>query len=345
VTLDGSLGRTDAARAFPRLAWTAAWLAMVLGLAAMPIMLYPIAGTVGWFLLAGLRDPARWSWVRSLFVFGATGAVAVAALYAPAYIFRGLMFLSDPVMDPGPAGPWAQVLPGWRAAFEWWTAGFLPPVVWGLGLAAGVLALCRRPRLLVRFVAPFAAVLLLNVTLQKVPPPRVYLFLAPWVFAAFAEGVTAVAGYFSSSRWPARCLAVGVVIGGLSYAATRPVLFDARERSAYVSVEDVVRHLDIATDGGAVPSRLIAPLPVDLPSIFHMERRGFSIPVNGPPQPGEVVWLVTRTGQTPDDTLRDGLVRLEDWSDRLRPWKEERRFETLTLYRSLAEIEAAPSGE
>ena len=89
----------------------------------------------------------------------------------------------------------------------------------------------------------------------------------------------------------------------------------------------------VAADAGH-PHRLIAPLPCDLPSIFYRDREGIAVEINGTPQPKEVVWLLSRYGETPEDVLKTPLINLPNVAGERAAFEEVAKFETLILYRS-----------
>lgn len=319
-------------------AWWSAWGALVAGLCAMPIMLYAATASSSWFLLVGARGGAMAFRERAwtLATIWGPALVAVAAFYAPAYIFRGLMFLEDPIMQSVSRAEFIRSLgAGWLAAWGWWTAGPIPGWVWGGLIACGAVTLPdQRARL--RWGLPFVTVLVLNLIQQVAPPPRIYLHLAPWVFVAAAWGAvrllqTVRAGP-QQAGWGIALLLLAV---GGGYAAPRPVLFDPRERSDYVSVPDAV--LRIVLDVQARPRErhvLLAPLPCDLPAIFYLRRAGVELPVNEPPRPGDRVWLIARPHETPGDVLSTPLLQMEHLASRFVDWELVGRYETLRLYRS-----------
>jgi hypothetical protein len=89
----------------------------------------------------------------------------------------------------------------------------------------------------------------------------------------------------------------------------------------------------------AINHRLIAPLPCDVPSIYYMDKLGFRLPVNGEPQPSEILWLLTRPDQSPAETLSTPLIGLGTRSHTLGPWEAVARFDTLVLFRSARPIQ------
>lgn len=341
VVLDTMLARIAASKVSPRLNWILAWIAGVAGCWAMPLMVYPLVGILAWFVLepalparrCGIEFVRR---VRSLILFAVLAVPAVCALYAPAFVFRGMLFLKDPVVQSVTFSDYlSHFAPVWKNAFGWWVDGAIPAAVWLTAIAAGLGCLARDRKNRLGVVMPFAAALILTAVQSVAPPPRVFLYLSPWIALLASLGIVTVLSLVCRTRLPAMLVSLGIVAGGGWYLISRPLLFLEAERVNYVSVPDVIARLDTEIKSGKSSSnRLIAPLPCDLPSIYYMDRRGFRIPVNGTPEPGETVWLIARKNETPDKVLHSKLVQLGDWGQKVAAWRQVARFEKLVLYRA-----------
>lgn len=348
ISLDASLGRLQR-RSHAR-TWAAAWLALTLGLCAMPIMMYAAVASLGWFVLTphGADDsPAgehRWSQrLRSVLPLVALSALAVAAFYTPAYLFRGMQFLRDPIMQSASADRFLEeAARSWRAAAGWWTDGAIPSAVWIVAAACGVLFWPGARWGWLRWWAPFVVVSGLNAAQQVAPPPRILLHLAPWVYLLCGVGVEGLRRIVcrpstesaSGSISPAVATTAVVVIllaGGVE-SLRRPVQFFPEERTSYVSVPEVVDRL--ATELANRPGErhvLLAPLPCDLPAIFYLRRLGVETPVNVRPRPGDRVWIITRLGEGVDTVLSSPLVGCGDLISGFEPWRTIEEFRTLRL--------------
>jgi hypothetical protein len=192
---------------------------------------------------------------------------------------------------------------------------------------------------LARWFFPFFVVLALNLLQRVAPPPRLFLHLSPWMFFAVALGADTLSSAIGSRR-PSEAhralalssLAVVALLCGSIEAIRRTILFNPTERAAFVSVPDLIErlHAEVGTNS-AERHVLLAPLPCDLPAIFYMNRRGFSLPINQRPRPGDRVWLIVPSGQSPADVLRSGLIRMEELAPHLGPWRTVEEFPTLTL--------------
>lgn len=341
VVLDTILVRIAAGKNFPRLNWILAWIAGVVGCWAMPLMVYPLVGILAWFVLepamgarrCGIEFVRR---VRSLTLYGVLAVPAVCALYAPAFVFRGMLFLKDPVVQSVTFGDYlTQFVPVWSRAFSWWTDGAFSPLLWLIVVAAGIGCLVRDRKNRLGVMMPFVAVLILTAVQSVAPPPRIFLYLSPWIGLLASLGIVSVLSLVCRTRLPAMLVCLGVVAGGGWYLISRPVLFLESERINYVSVPDAIARLHTEIKSAKTKSnRLIAPLPCDLPSIYYMDQHGFRIPVNGTPEPAETVWLISRKDKTPDDVLNSNLVQLGDWGKKVARWKKVAGFEKLVLYRA-----------
>lgn len=322
IVFDASLARLSQTN---RRAWWTAWGALVFGLCSMPLMVYAAVGSAAWFAATPCIERRGNSVVkeriRSLGALGLLAVPAVAAFYTPAYILRGMMFLSDPIVQADSADGFAAALAtAWKHAFEWWTDGIVPGWLWGI-LALIGFALMPRGAARWRWILPFAVVLVLNIVQHVAPPPRIYMHLAPWLFLAAAFGVESLVLRFEwSSLRAATIVAACVLAAGGLYARNQLVLFNFSERKDYGSVPEVIhdleRNLKLHPDERCV---LLAPLPCDLPSIFYLRRAGIELPVNVRPQSMDRVFLIVPSGETPDGVLATPLLNmadvpfLEDW--------------------------------
>lgn len=347
VLFDGLLA--EARRAPRPRVWMGAWLALVAGLCAMPLMLYAALPSLLWFvLLPGSPHEAAFmrslgGRVRPLIPLLGTAALAAATFYAPAYLFRGMLFLHDPILRAEATPHFASRLAEcWHAAWDWWTDGVVPEWLWGILVVTGLLTLIRRDRSwVVRWSIPFAVVLAANIVQHVTPPPRIYLHLAPWLFLMAACGMAPAARMLSFRRVDAENCACGalaafLLIAGTVYAVPKRVLFHVEERTSFVSVPDVIARLEPEIESNPpAPHVLIAPLPCDLPSLFYMNRAGFQVPVNELSEPGTTAWLIARHGETPAEVLRSDLVGMSAEVDRFSDWERVAAFETLDLYRAV----------
>ncbi|MAV36776.1 MAG: hypothetical protein CMJ59_15115 [Planctomycetaceae bacterium] len=341
VLLDHSLARIETNSQRPAIDWFLAWASLVLGFYSIPVMIYPAVGIVGWFALAPLlgsaplrRARCRKRIVELTLLGGATG-VTVLLLYAPAYVFRGSLVLRNPQFGRLSVSQWVDrasvnLSTGWQD----WTAGPLPWWIWLAVAIPGFLWMARDRGRLLRFGFPIVSLLAVMACQGVVPPPRVFLFLAPWWYLLVALGVD---WFCRRSARPER-VAVACVVGltvliGV-YASRRPVLFLRLDRELYLSVPSGVREVRRRTDSTPGADRLLVPVPCDLPSRFYILKEGFTVPINGVPKPGETVWLFALRGSAPEVTLRNSTVRLEDWQTRLAPWVKIQQWNSLTLWRS-----------
>jgi len=330
------------------LAWWMAWGALVFGLCSMPLMVYAAIGSAAWFILtpiiARLGAATLWQRVRTVASLGLFAAPAVAMFYAPAYIFRGMMFLSDPiVLAADETGFAASLGSAWWHAFEWWTDGIVPSWLWGILALIGVARMPDGASRL-RWLLPFAVVLVLNIVQHVAPPPRIYMHLAPWLFLAAAQGLLSMVQTVRLSTSAAAGMTTTMLLmAGGYHAAPHAVLFHADERADFVSVPDVMDAM--AQDRAQHRDQqcvLLAPLPCDLPSLFYLRREGIDVPVNARPQAGERVYLIARPGETPEDVLATPLLQMAAFSPQFAKWEELTTTDTLSLYVSRYGDNAAP---
>ena len=341
LVLDAALWKMHCSPARSARATVIAWCAVVAGCWSMPIMLYGVIACCGWYVLVPIFErPLLTSVIRRrariLVVLLGTAALVVMAGYAPSYVFRGLLFLQDPIMQPD-SGPYAQQLAdSWKGAYLWWTDGAVPAFVWLPLAIVGLFTWPRTAEYWLRWLSPFLVVLVINVAQGVAPPPRIYMFLAPWFYLTASRGITRLIDLAPDwRRGGVIVTGLALAIAGTVYTVRHPVLFDPADRTSYVSIRNLIEHLeeDLADEPNDA-DRLIAPLPADLPSIFYLERAGLTIPVNGEPLEGETVWLITRHGESPEEVLTSTLVGLNEFVDRFEPWQPVASFRTLELHRS-----------
>jgi hypothetical protein len=358
ILFDGAIGRIDRFGPGSLFLWLSAGAAVLFGIWAMLLAIYPILGTSLWYVGAPLLRSGSGVGLRSastrlgqLFLLGLACAAPALAAYASGYVFRGFHLLQHPVMfafGTSHSTPFSTLWTDWSAAWNWWATDPLPSVLWLALLLAGLFTARDRATLL-RLLAPFIATLVLSLIRRQHTPARVFLWMTPWVYLATSDGLLLIARQFHSARNDsetaakstassplAGCMfAVLFLIGGTIESIRRgPALIERSERMKYQSIPDVVSEIHRRSAPGASPNRVILPLPIDVPTLFYMDQRGIRIPHNGSPQIDETIWLVAPTDQTPEQVLADGLIHLGDWADRFEKWERIQRFPTLTLYRS-----------
>lgn len=347
VTMDGVLGLARPGRT--PLAWFAAWVSMVLGFWAMPTMLYAALGCGVAYGLAGCLVGAGWlgeCWSRAkalawLFLIGAW---AVTMLYAPGFVFRGAHVAHNPVMSRLSVERffrrWPQVV---AEVADWWTQGPIPWPVWAGLSILGVLSLRRASGgLWLRMVCPLAVSLSIMTVQGVAPPARVFLPLSPWFYLLVGGGAASIVRHFLPTTKIAYYVLIDyALIAGLFgltawYVVRTPVFFTrGPSDTLYPLVEPAIRELktQLQTTPNQ-PDRLLVPLPCDIPSGYYLAKHGMPIPVNGQPQSNEAIWLITTEGRRPLDTLNDVVVWLEDWNERLEPWRKVQDYGNLALWRS-----------
>jgi hypothetical protein len=245
---------------------------------------------------------------------------------------------------------------GWN----WWTDGIIPRAVWAVALGAGLALWGKSRGDWLRLLMPFLVVVILNLLQRVAPPPRIYLFLFPWLAVLSAHGVTRLfEALCKRAPESAKLGSVGplvtawaataaVCFGGGWHAAKTDVLFNATERSNFRYLRDVMERLALEIREGSIhqrrnagtnaqedgaTNRLIAPLPCDLPALFYRERDGIPVEINGSPSPGESLWLMTRQGESPAQVLASPLIDLPGYSEPNTDWKLIEAFQTLRLHR------------
>ncbi len=356
VLLDDAFAKLSDRHRDTALHWTQAGAAVVIGLWSMIIMGYAIIASGLWYLFVGgsrlapaemspVDLPGRlesgstsfWQRGRQLVRLGWLTAIVASLIYIPGYICRGTLFLNDPVMRQATTTSRAFLIEtgqGLAGAVRFCAEGAVPVWVLAGSVLAGLFCWPRDRRSLLRLIIPFVVTVGLNLLRHVNPPPRIYLWLMPWVCLVAAQGVVSLVRSLKAPPRVIHGLVLAVLGLGIWQGVSQwPVLLRSDNRMSYVSVPDVVRRLEREVASAPAEShRLLAPLPCDLPSLFYMDRAGVRIPHNGVPQTGERIWLIARHGETPTEVLQDGLIQLSDWEDRFTPWQWVERYQTLDLY-------------
>lgn len=340
VMLDACFDRLAAqdseSNQYAPLCWTIAWLSAVCGIWAMPIMVYPLAGVcLGYVCEGAVSGEPLTRLFKKLAIFLYLVGLAAAVLYAPAFIFRGLSAARNPFVQSILLVEWLRQTPQtWAAAFSRWTSGPIDASIWLTSLVAGVLALRRFRGVAFRIASMFLATFAMMALHRVAPPPRLFVFLAPWIVLLAAIGIHAIlafviraiefalpaprsrdpsAGFVRSNATfhvAASCLLVIAVI----FSVRRPVILDPEQRSsAIVAVPDAMRF--IARTESVEPyasSRVLAPLPCDKPAEFYVFKFDLNMPVNGTAQESERLWLLVPRLRSPIDTINDQVVNQPD---------------------------------
>ncbi len=128
------------------------------------------------------------------------------------------------------------------------------------------------------------------------------------------QGATTVMSWCRCPQWSIPVLATGLMGCGFVSAVRAPVLIYPEERLLFLDVPAVVAavHTDLESFPDQ-PARLLSPVPVDYPTRFYVERQKSRVQLNDRPQPGEVVYAVVLEGDVLKDTFRRSPVELPDW--------------------------------
>ncbi len=209
VLLDDALAKLASRQGRSERSWVQAGLAVVLGVWSMIIMGYAILASVLWYVLSGghsgsvaLRSAKERSdaertaplgaTLRKMVLLGWLTAIGSSLIYIPGYICRGTLFLNDPVMRQATSDSWeflAETRQGLVGAWDFWTEGAIPASVMGVAVLAGLWSWPRDRSSRLRLLSPFVVVVALNFVRHVNPPPRIYLWLMPWVCLLTARGV------------------------------------------------------------------------------------------------------------------------------------------------------------
>ncbi len=321
--------------------WLAAAVAAVLGLFAMPIMIYAIVGCTGWLGWQFIRrGPAGRAALLKLVTWTILSAVCTLWLYAPALVYRGIEAWQHRFVAPQ---DWrvclARTPAAWFIAVKSWSEGSVPwqaTAVFGL---VGLVCLWFTQRRALGLIGTVLGATFVVMCVQRVtPPPRIFAFLAPAFAVLAAAAVDAITRLVGMSPNPAAgrskfatpgtlCSAFACAVVAWSFATARQELPGGLHPSFLVEdvgvamqtasqpAENQLWRLSVPEAVDAVerelyqvrPARVLVALPIDLPFHYYSARRGSTLPIGGQPQPGEHVVLVARGGHVLQTVLRENL--------------------------------------
>ncbi len=344
--------------------WIGAWMAAVLGIFALPTMVYSVAGCVAWFgiALSRLRGQAR-TQLAGLQVWVLFVLLGSIWLYAPGLVFRGISAWQHPFVSAQPFGQWLQRVPAtWILAIQCWSEGPVPWFVLCVLFAIGLVALAVSHRHAFGLLLSILLASFLIMAIQRVsPPPRVLSFLAPVFAVGAAVGLVVVLRLISKEYEssmagcrPSRLTSIvmcSIIAVGLCVAAgmqNRKQKLPGGAHATYL-IEDVgqfwAKDQPSSLPGGrnqfwrldveaavnliemevAAGDRVLVGLPADLPFHFYAARRGWTTPIGGQPLPTERLFLVIRTGENPRTAIQSNpSLQLRD------PWLLKANWQFLT---------------
>ena len=321
VCLDLAFRRQLAGSEFPRHWSVVGIVSAVLGLWAMPIMLYAVLGCSAAFAagvwLRKTGDPLvirnrLVSWIAHGTIVG----VLVFILYVPAFVYRGLRFLQDPIMRPSQSqNLLTATWDSWCGAWTWWTAGPVPSLLWGVCVTAALIHWSKSRQVRLTWLCPFVVVAVINLLKSSAPPPRIYLLLTPWMAFAGAEGFTTLCRWCRCPKRLPGLLTAIVICCGIGAAARSPGLINPEERLLFLDVPAIVSAVQADQVSRAnTRVRLMSPVPVDYPTRFYLEREQSQIMMNGVPEKGDLIYVVVIDGDQPIDTFGRSPINLPGWS-------------------------------
>jgi hypothetical protein len=265
-------------------------------------------------------------------------------LYAPALIFQGTLAWQHPFVKPQWFQDWLSRMPAAIfLATRSWAEGPIPWFVVMLFGALGIAGLwiLSRQALWLLLCVPLATLVLM--LLQRVtPPPRVLSFLAPLFCLFAAAGVFAVVKLIAipdrgadrpksdqTVRTLCSWIACGLCVWG--YFTTRNEPLPGGLRPAFLvedvqrvaaggllselsiptqqwrlDVKEAVRNIQIEYSPNA-RMRVLVGLPADMPFRFYAARSGLAVPIGGDPKPGEWLFLIIRSSDSPVKALQENL--------------------------------------
>jgi hypothetical protein len=257
-------------------AWGVIAVVGALGLHAVPIMLYPLGGTLLWLLVSRIAQKRP----LGAFVVRLGGCVLATAvltgiLYAPVFAASGIRSVtSNEYVEPRSWSAFLELLPGHgRATLEVWSRD-LPLVATVLLAGAVVVSLVLTSRISRFSIPPLLAIVawaLPVLALQRVVPfTRVWLFLLPVALAAAAGFYGWLLERHTLGRLAGIALAGLIVLGASAGVYSADSVRESRETGALLDAEAVAG--DLAEN--VRPDDRILATGSDTILEYYLERKG-----------------------------------------------------------------------
>lgn len=273
-----------------------------LGLYTVPVMAFPFLGCLLWLLAT---NPAAW---RRLVFLGAAAAVLAMLCYVPVLGTSGpASLLGNEYVVPVSLREWLAGGPALGRGIVHFWFGDQAVAAWlavGLVLLGGGCLARRRPAAVLPVLALLAAFLVMVVAMRRWPPPRVCIYLVPFLAVCAAAGIMAL-----PKNWArvAAALLVAAQLGlltpsGLALAEMETGVFPEAEWVAALLEKEVV-----AAD------RVLFQGPADWPLFYYLQRKGMPNELMTRPleEAGRCWILIHRLhGQTLDSVLMVNEVEL-----------------------------------
>ncbi|MDX9982372.1 MAG: glycosyltransferase family 39 protein [Lentisphaeria bacterium] len=285
-----------------------------LGLYTVPVMAFPLLGCLLWLLAT---KPAAW---RRLVFLGAAAAGLAMLCYLPVLGTSGpASLLGNEYVLPVSLREWFAGGPALGRGIVHFWFGDQAAAAWlaaGLVLLGGGCLARRRPAAIRPVLALLAAFLIMVVAMRRWPPPRVCVYLVPFLAVCAAAGIMVL-----PKKW-ARVAAVVLVVAQLGLLARGGRQVAATETGAFPEAAWLCDWLEANM---APNDRVFLQGPTDGPLFYHLQRRGMpSELLTRPPEPAGRCWILVNRfhGQTLASVLLVNELALRDGVPPLRPVAE-----------------------
>ncbi|HEX8726254.1 MAG TPA: hypothetical protein VF737_12780 [Gemmatimonadaceae bacterium] len=297
--------------------WITFTVVAAAGLAAIPIMLYPLAAAAFWLALVLLVDRGRRAW-RALAGLAAAVAAAVGLAllaYLPIIAAHGIGALVANRFVQASAWPqfFAQLTPSLGEMLASWAQPYSLVVggLLGVAAAAGVVRSTRVSREGVSVVlAAYVACAVLLLVSHRAPFARTWLWALPVVaLSAGTLGDALVAGPRLRILTPyLPAIATAVAVAGVAWGFATDALGAMHESGTFAGAEQVAEALATQAQHG---DRVLAPIPSNAPLQYYMLRAGADTALLSTPDSvttREIIVLNAAYGQTLSWAIATGMV-------------------------------------
>jgi len=281
------------------------------GLFTVPAMVFPILGCLLWLLVV---ERAAW---RRLVLLGGLAAGLATVCYLPILATLGPKgLIGNEYVAPLTLAEWlagGAELGRWIVQFWFGSRATTALVFVGLAVLGAWRLARRRPAALGPVLGLLVALLGLAVAMRRWPPPRVCLFLVPFLAVWVAAGC--LAGPRGWSRWLAALAVVACQVWLLSQGDLLAANRETGTLPAAAAICDFLEPRFGATD------RLLLQGPSDGPLLYHLHRRGLPNQwLLRPPEQAEQLWVLVNEdhGQTLEAVLAINQLALREGVTSLR---------------------------
>jgi uncharacterized membrane protein len=263
--------------------WSLFIVCAVLGLYAVPVMLYPIGAVAAWMLVYGIRGETRPVYQKT-FLWHLIGAgigigLLTALVYSPVILFGTgyRSIISNGVVSPQSWADFTEnIVVKSLKIWEDWNLDLFPFSGWilGGGFILSFLTHRRVSNTKIHFAVPALVWIALIVVLQRVTPwTRVWQFLLIFLFIWAAAGWVGLAELLPGKRTPVVITVIALVLSlALPMSKLIPVLSDPQVFERETGPEEDAA--DYLKDHLEKDQMIVAAVPENIEVMYYLSEYG-----------------------------------------------------------------------